>query len=433
MILYNFRLPDGKTAWARVEEGLFTCLSEGLPDISAETAIDARGALMMPGSVDAHVHFRDPGMTHKATAASESRAALAGGTTVVFDMPNTVPPTDSPASALQKAGIFARDCLTDFGYFVTPSRSFIHDFADGLPAGCVGVKIFMGSTTGGQAPLPPAVLDDVFRYCADRDIVIMVHAEDNDIIAANAARLRDSQADLCDISNHARVRNADACLASTAQAVELAHRHNTRLHIAHITTAREINEFLTDAPLADKRITAEATPMHLLMSDCDYARLGTRIKVNPAVKTEADREAIRQGLLRGYIDTIGTDHAPHLLSEKEGDIFTAASGAPIIQFALPALLDLFTPALLAEKMAANPARIFLDERYGRLAPGAYASFSLVEDCEPYTVGDTDVLSTCGWTPLIGHELHHRIASTYLCGRLAYHDGHIRQTGPGRMV
>lgn len=409
--------PEGvaPSGWAVVEDGLFSRFGTGkAPAEPYDSVIDGDGALMMPGLIDTHVHFREPGMTAKATVASESAAALRGGVTMVFDMPNTVPPTTTAEAFAEKVALFERDCLTDFRLFLGAAPGIMNELPKVDRRRLAGVKLFWGSTTGSTGMPSPGELDELFRYCAREGIIIMVHAEDNGIIATNTAAAigKYGSREAVPVEEHSRIRSSKACYEASRQAVALARKHRTRLHLAHVTTIEELS-LLDAGEVTEKLITAETTPLYTNVQLADPANMSERIKVNPAVKGIEEATALQQALKDDLIDTLGTDHAPHLLVDKQGGALTAASGAPWIQFTLPLLLETFTPELIAKKMAQSPARLFGLEGLGELNPGFRASFSLVKEVEPYTVTDQMVVSRCGWTPLAGHTLRHKVI---LCRR-----------------
>ena len=382
-----------------------------LLDLADET-VDAAGALLMPGAIDCHVHFREPGLTHKATMASESRAAAAGGVTSWIDMPNTSPATTSARVWEDKCGIASATAVGNYGFFI----GVTDDNIDMLPhldfRQVPGVKLFMGQSTGNMAVSGRTVE----RVMAEVDAPVVVHAEDDKVIAANLARLRTEYGDgELPVELHSRLRDTEACLRATDRIMELAARYGTRLHLAHVSTAAE-SSMLDSGPVSGKRITAEVSPHHLWWSDGDYGRRGARIKMNPAVKTDHDRQMLRQALRTDRLDSVATDHAPHLAADKAGDLLHAASGAPLVQFSLPAMLTLYNdPCLVARKMSQSPAEIFGISRRGRIAPGWYADLVLVES-GPWTVSDDDVLSLCGWTPLAGEQLDWRVTRTWINGK-----------------
>ncbi len=385
----------------------------GLADVPADIeygrVIDAEGALVFPGLIDSHVHLREPGMEHKGDMHSESRALLSGGITSFFDMPNTVPPTFSPVQVADKMCRAAEKSVCNYSFFVAACDRTM-DFLMPGPRLFPGVKLFMGSTTGALGAPSGKMLEDLFRVCSELRIPIMVHAEDNEIIARNTAEAigRYGSREAVPLSEHHRIRSAQACLRSTAEAVNLAHKFGTRLHIAHITTATEVKEFLTPGPVESKLITAETTPLYLDPELCSPERRSWRHKVNPAIKETEDRQTLLEALLDGRIETIGTDHAPHLPAEKQGGALTAASGAPGAQHALVRMLEYLSPELIAEKMSANPARLFGTPLRGELRPGYVADLAIVSACEPYTISDSDSISRAGWTPFHGLKASHRI-------------------------
>lgn len=409
--------PDGEArrGWVRADGALITATGTGdFPpgmDRDAET-VDARGALLLPGAIDCHVHFREPGLEHKATIASESRAAVAGGVTSFIDMPNTVPQTTTVAAWEDKMSRAAATSAANYAFMLGATASNL-DQLRAAPRGLMpAVKVFMGSSTGGMLLDADRPLAAVF---AEQDAMVVVHAEDQHIIERNIAALP-AGTDLADMSLHARLRSAEACVRATERALELAARYGTRLHVAHVTTALETALFDPAPTPAGKQFTAEVSPHHLLWCDRDYSRLGARIKMNPAVKTAGDRDALRMALAGGRLDIVATDHAPHLLKDKTGDVLHAASGAPMVQFSLAAMLDLYDPATVAWRMAGAPAALYGIDRRGRLAPGFYADMVLAERLdEPRTVTDADVLSPCGWTPMADSRLGHRIVATWVNG------------------
>lgn len=415
---------DGETIAAVAPSKPDTALFE-----NAEVT-DARGRLLLPGAIDCHVHFREPGLTQKATIASESRAAVAGGVTSFIDMPNTVPQTTTSALADAKAAIAARDSVANYAFFIGATNDNIDELLSADYSRIAGVKLFMGSSTGNMLVDRQSALDELFSRVKAR---IVVHAEDEATVRANAEAIRAEYGDDAPVSLHTRLRSAEACYKASKAAAELARRTGARLHIAHISTAREL-ELLTPGPTtADKQITAEVSPHHLLWTEDDYADRGARIKMNPAVKTAADRVALVEALRDGLIDIIATDHAPHRLADKEGGLFKAASGAPMVEFSLIAALSLFTPEVVAERMAAAPARLFAIDRRGSITPGNYADLVLVDPHSPHTVKDSDVTSLCGWTPVDGLTFTHRVIKTWVNGNLCFDNGVIKDDKRGKAL
>lgn len=378
------------------------------PAHDIDETVDGGGCLLMPGAIDCHVHFRQPGMTRKADIYSESRAALAGGVTSYLDMPNNAPPTTSAALLREKADIAAGDSAANYGFLVGATADNIDSLARiDYHTQAAGIKLFVGSSTGSLLVDQPSMIE---RVIAAAPAIVAVHAEDQAIVTANTAAARRAfQGRPVPLAEHSRIRSAEACRTATARVATLADKYQKHVHICHISTAGEL------ALLRSPYVTSEVSPHHLLWCQDDYAERGARIKMNPAVKTAADREALRQALRDGLIDMVATDHAPHLLSEKQGDALTAVSGAPLVQFSLPLMLSMFDAPLTQRVMCENPARIYRIERRGRIAPGYYADLALVKECAPYTVTDADVISKCAWTPLAGISLHHRIARTWVNG------------------
>lgn len=424
---------DRFAGYVLIDGEAIAAVAPGKPDTalfeSAEVT-DARGCLLLPGAIDCHVHFREPGLTQKATIASESRAAVAGGVTSFIDMPNTVPQTTTSALADDKAAIAARDSVANYAFFIGATNDNIDELLSADYSRIAGVKLFMGSSTGNMLVDRQSALDELFSRVKAR---IVVHAEDEATVRANAAAIRAEYGDDAPVSLHTRLRSAEACYKASKAAAELARRTGARLHIAHISTAREL-ELLTPGPTtADKQITAEVSPHHLLWTEDDYADRGARIKMNPAVKTAADRRALTEAVRDGLIDIIATDHAPHRLADKEGGLFKAASGAPMVEFSLVAALSLFTPEVVAERMAAAPARLFAIDRRGAIAPGNYADLVLVDPHSPHTVKDSDVTSLCGWTPVDGLTFTHRVIKTWVNGNLCFDNGVIKDDKRGKAL
>ncbi len=400
-------------------------------EAQAHRVVDAEGCYLLPGVIDTHVHFREPGLTHKADIATESRAAAAGGVTSVMDMPNVVPQTTDLDTLEARFLLGAEHCRVNYSYYFGVTNSN----ADLLPRldtrRVCGVKLFMGSSTGNMLVDRREALRRVF---AESPLPIVAHCEDSARISEQTVHFKALYGDDPAVEFHPQIRDAEACYRSSALAVELAEEAGARLHIAHVTTAREL-ELFSPSPLCGtdgtvtKRITAEVCVPHLLYSDADYARLGTRIKCNPAVKTATDRDALRRALTDGRLDTLGTDHAPHLLSEKLGGALKAVSGMPMVQFSLPAMLGLVDEGVLpierlVELMCHAPARLFGIEGRGFLRPGYQADLVLVRPACPHTVQTADVLSKCGWSPLEGEVLSWRVEQTYCNGHLVYDHGRI---------
>ena len=401
------------------------------PEASYDELIDASGCFILPGVIDDHVHFREPGLTAKADIESESRAAAAGGITTYFDMPNTVPQTTTLEALDEKFALAARKSHVNYSFFFGATN----DNAALLPELDVhripGVKLFMGSSTGNMLVDRREALEKIF---ASSKLPIMTHCEDTDIINRNMAEAIRKYGDDPKVTHHPEIRSEEACYESTKLAVELARQHQARLHVAHLTTARELDLISPDDPA----ITAEATVSHLYFYDRDYTALGTRIKCNPAIKTQHDRDALREALHDGRIAVIGTDHAPHLLSQKEGGCQKAASGMPMIQFSLVTMLELVDQGVLSierlvELMCHNPARLFEVNRRGFLREGYQADIVLVRPDTGWTVTKDVIQSKCGWSPMEGHMYLWRVERTLCNGHTVYQQGRVDTNYIGQPV
>lgn len=428
-LIYNARLAldDGlQLGYVIVDGDTISQVVLGTPDNQVlemcDETLDAHGAMLLPGVIDTHVHFREPGLTHKATIASESYAAVAGGVTSYIDMPNVQPPTVSQQALEEKWQRAAHDSWANYSFYVGATNTNVDHLIHDIDYSRVpGVKVFLGSSTGGMLVENGQTLRRLF---AQVPAMIAVHCEDEQLVrhGIEEARLRYGE----DIppSQHPFIRSSEACYQSTRLAVELAHELGTRLHVLHVSTERELKLFTSDA-LSAKQVTAEACVGHLWFCDQDYDRLGCRIKVNPAIKTSRDREALRAALSAGEIDVVSTDHAPHTLAEKCQKYLKSPSGMPLAQFSLVAMLELAHQNFLSihqvvQKMCHAPARLFSIGKRGYLRPGYYADMVLVQEVQQgWTISDADVLSLCGWTPLDGAVMHHRVLCTWVNGVEVY--------------
>ena len=395
-------------------------LSGDMTASPCEQTIDAQGMFLLPGVIDDHVHFRQPGLTHKATILTESRAAAAGGVTSYFDMPNTVPQTTTLEALENKMEEAAKSSLVNYSFFfgATNDNSHLLPLLDRKRV--CGVKLFMGSSTGNMLVDREESLRKVF---STSPLLIMAHCEDTYIINENTLRIKALYGDDPAIEHHPEIRTAEACYASSSLAVKLAQETGARLHIAHLTTAEELSLFYP----YDKKITAEACIAHLYFTDKDYAMLGTKIKCNPAIKYTADRDALRLALNDGRITTIGTDHAPHLIEEKQGGCLKAASGMPMIQFSLVTMLEMVDQGVLSmermvELMCHNPAQLFHIEKRGFLRKGFKADMVLVKRGEGETVTKEKIESKCQWSPLEGHLFRWQVVTTFCNGKIVYDKG-----------
>jgi len=397
------------------------------PEVTIDETIDASGCFVLPGIIDDHVHFREPGLTAKADIDSESLAAAAGGVTSYFDMPNTVPQTTTLEALEKKFQIAAKKSHVNYSFFFGATNDNYPLFGQLDKTRIPGVKLFMGSSTGNMLVDRREALDRIF---AEAGMPIMAHCEDSAIINRNMAEAKRLYGEDPDVRHHPAIRSEEACYESTRLAVELAQKHDARLHVAHLTTARELELFPLPSSIHHlPSITAEATVSHLYFSDRDYALLGTRIKCNPAVKGERDREALQQALSDGRITVVATDHAPHLLAQKEGGCAKAASGMPMIQFSLVTMLELvdhgvLTLGRLVELMCHNPARLFGIVNRGFLRPGYRADIVLVRPGAAWTVTPTVIQSKCGWSPMEGHTYLWQVQRTICNGHTVYNRGWI---------
>ena len=400
------------------------------PEVSTDTVIDASGCFVLPGIIDDHVHFREPGLTEKADIESESRAAAAGGVTTFFDMPNTVPQTTTIEALDEKFRLAAEKSHVNYSFFFGATNDNVALFDQLDEHRIPGIKLFMGSSTGNMLVDRRASLERIF---ASARLPIMTHCEDTEIINRNMAAAKQQYGEDPKVEHHPEIRSEEACYESTRLAVELAKKYDARLHVAHLTTARELELIPTpDSCILSPdscHITAEATVSHLYFSDRDYAALGTRIKCNPAVKTERDREALQQAANDGRITVIGTDHAPHLLSQKEGGCARAASGMPMIQFSLVTMLELvdkgvFSLERLVELMCHNPARLFEVRQRGFIREDYQADLVLVRPHTSWVCTKDVIQSKCGWSPMEGHMFLWRVEQTLCNGHTVYRNGEV---------
>lgn len=396
--------------------------ADARPHLPADEVVDARGCYLLPGVIDEHVHFREPGLTRKGDIESESYAAAAGGVTTYFDMPNTLPQTTTREAFEDKEARGDAESHVNYAFFFGATNDNAHLLHDLNPRRVAGIKLFMGSSTGNMLVDEDAALRSIF---AEARIPIMTHCEDSALIQSAMTACQKQHGADPDVHYHSRIRSAEACLTSTRRAISLAREYGARLHVAHVSTAAELALFDPD----DARITAEVCLPHLLFCEDDYARLGSKIKCNPSVKTAADRDALRRACADGLARTVATDHAPHLISEKRGGAARAASGMPMVQFALPAMLELvdegcFSIERLVELMCHNPATTFQVENRGFLREGFKADLVLVRPRSPWVVTPNIIRSKCNWSPLEGRVFRWRVEKTYCNGFLVYNKGHL---------
>ena len=410
--------------------GIYT---SNAPD--ADNIIDANGCWLLPGAIDDHVHFRDPGLTHKADMTTESHAAVAGGVTTVFDMPNCIPQTTTLDTLEDKFQRAAECCFVNHSFYLGAT----HDNMDAIekidPSRICGIKLFMGSSTGGMLLDDKTSLKTLFSAAT---VPVAVHCEETSVINANMERYMQECGGEPPIEYHPLIRSEEACYASTAKALEVASGTNVRLHILHITTAREL-ELFKSGPVEDKQFTAEACPAHLWFTDADYSKKGTFIKCNPAIKTASDRDALRHALTNGLIDVVGTDHAPHLFLEKQGGCKTAASGMPVLPYSLPIMLELTDQGILSitdvvRLMCHNPAKLFKIKERGFIRKGYKADLTLVSHSnEGWNAGPLNNPTKCKWSPFEGELFHWKVETTWVNGHAVYKNGELDATQYGQPV
>lgn len=399
----------------------------------AKKVVDGQGKWLLPGCIDDQVHFREPGLTHKADIYSESRAAVAGGVTSFMDMPNTKPQTTTLENLEWKFNRAAETSVANYSFFFGGTNDNMEDIRRLDRSRVPGLKLFLGSSTGNMLVDKKDALERIF---SESDLLIAVHAEKEEIIKRNIAYYTQQYGEDLDISFHSKIRSEEACYASSSEAVELATRLGTRLHILHLSTAKETTLLDNKLPLKDKKITGEVCVHHLWFHDGDYALFGNRIKWNPSIKTLADRTALREAVNNDKIDIIATDHAPHLLSEKEGSCLKAASGGPLVQHSLIVMLELamegrFTYEKVVDKMAHKPAELFHIDRRGYIRPGYYADLVLIDPNKTWTVSKENILTKCGWSPFEGYTFHHAVDTTWVNGEVVWKDGQIQDNVHGK--
>ena len=396
--------------------------------IQSSEIINSKGKYLLPGVIDEHVHFREPGLTHKADILSESKAAVAGGVTSYMEMPNTKPQTITTRTLDDKLSIAAGKSLANYAFYIGATNDNLDELLRADPTKTCGIKVFMGASTGNMLVNNPDTLKHIF---SEVNMLIAVHAEDEDIIQKNLQLYRKRFSDNIPVYLHPEIRSEEACYKSTVKAIELANKYNTRLHILHLSTAREL-ELLEGRPYSkNKLITGEVCVHHLWFDDNDYKSLGTQIRWNPAIKTRKDREALLEAVKSNKIDTIASDHAPHTWEEKNKDYIHAVSGGPMIQHSLPAMLEihnrnLIDPETIVEKMCHAPARIFNIEKRGFIREGYWADLVLVNPDKPWKVSKYNILYKCRWSPLEGTQFNNRIEKTFVNGQLVFDNGIINE-------
>lgn len=397
--------------------------------------IDAEGLWLMPGVIDDQVHFREPGLTHKGDIYSESKAAVAGGITSYMEMPNTNPQTTTIELLEEKFSLASSKSFANFSFYLGATNTNINELVKIDPANVCGVKVFMGSSTGNMLVNDINALSRIFD---EVPALIAVHCEDEQTVQSNKIHFHNIYGDNLGIEFHPMIRSEEACFKSSSLAVELARSHNTRLHILHISTAKELSLFDNTIPLREKKITAEVCVHHLWFSKDDYAKYGNKIKWNPAIKDESDRKALIDAVNSNLIDVVATDHAPHTLEEKNGNCLEAASGGPLVQFSLVSMIQLakkgnFTIEKVVEKMCHTPADLFRVEKRGYIRQGYFADLVLVNPSNPKQVIKKDIHNKCGWSPFEGEIFDARVEKTFVNGKLAYDNGKFDESVRGRRL
>lgn len=407
-----------------------------LPENQSDTQIiDAENKFVLPGVIDEHVHFREPGLTHKADFETESRAAVAGGVTSFMDMPNVNPQTTTNQLLNERTELASQKSLANFAFYLGATNNNIDEIRKADTRKVCGIKVFMGSSTGNMLVDEQNMLESIF---AESPCMVAVHCEDEQIIKANLELYRSKYGDNVLPAHHPLIRTAEACYKSTAKAVELATKHNTRLHIAHLSTTKEL-EFFSTSPLNEKKITAETCPHYLYFDSRDYDKFGYRIKCNPAIKNEEDKLALIAALNSGKIDTIATDHAPHLPSEKFGETyFKSASGMPTIQHSLIVMLELCKKGKLnietiVQKMCHAPANLYRIEKRGYLNAGYKADITIVDFNQPQTITTDNILYKCKWTPFENQTFNSTVTHTFVNGNLIYCNGKFVSEEKGKAL
>ena len=420
----------------RIEEiipaGSYNTALEDLEDIEL---IDGRGKFLLPGVIDDQVHFRDPGLTEKGDLNTESRAAVAGGVTSFMDMPNTNPKATTLVILEEKYKLASQKSFANYSFFLGATNDNLEEIVKADPKKICGVKVFLGASTGNMLVDDPESLEKIFQSSR---MIVAIHSEDEGIIRNNLAAFREKYGEDIPVEAHPLIRSEEACYVSTKRAVELAQKHNTRLHVLHLSTAKELELLRNDIPLAKKRITAEVCVHHLWFDDRDYARLGSKIKWNPAIKTEKDKTGLLQGLLNNKIDIIATDHAPHLCSEKEQPYLSCPSGGPLIQHSLVIMLELFHQKKISiekvvEKMCHAPAVLYHIKDRGFIRKGYFADLVMVDPDNPWKVSKGNLFYKCGWSPFEGTTFSSRVTHTFVNGNPVYRMGRFDEKSRGKRM
>ena len=405
------------------------------PKSSDCVIIDAEGSYVMPGAIDDQVHFREPGLTHKGNIETESRAAVAGGITSFIEQPNTVPNAVTQELLEDKYQIASQKSYANYSFMMGGTNDNLEEVLKTNPRNVAGIKLFLGSSTGNMLVDNPEVLEKIF---SSTKMLIAVHCEDEATIKTNTQKYREEFGDDIPMKYHHLIRSAEACYLSSSRAVELAKKTGARLHVFHLSTAKEMELFTNKIPLEQKQITAEVCVHHLWFTDADYETKGSLIKWNPAVKTQADKDALWKALLDDRIDVIATDHAPHSLEEKINPYMTCPSGGPLVQHAVVAMFEAhhqgkISVEKIVEKMCHNPAKIFKIEKRGFIREGFYADLAIVNTHLPWNVKKENILYKCGWSPFEGYNFKSRVTHTFVNGKLVYQNGKVKEVKVGQRL
>ena len=397
--------------------------------------IDAEGNYVIPGAIDDQVHFREPGLTHKGNIETESKAAVAGGITSFIEQPNTVPNAVTQELLEDKYQIAAKTSYANYSFMMGATNDNLEEILKTNPRNVAGIKLFLGSSTGNMLVDNPEVLEKIF---SSTKMLIAVHCEDEATIKANIQKYKEEFGDDIPMKYHHLIRSEEACYLSSSRAIELAKKTGARLHVFHLSTAKEMELFTNKIPLEQKQITAEVCLHHLWFTDADYETKGALIKWNPAVKTQADKDVLWKALLDDRIDVIATDHAPHTLEEKSNPYLTCPSGGPLVQHAVVAMFEAhhqgkISVERIVEKMCHNPAKIFKIEKRGFIREGYFADLAIVNTHLPWNVKKENILYKCGWSPFEGYNFKSRITHTFVNGKLVYHNGKVKEVKVGQRL
>lgn len=409
-----------------IDRGKILEIVEGECHSHASQVIDATNLILIPGVIDDQVHFREPGLTHKADIWHESRAAAAGGITSYMEMPNTLPQTITQEALQEKFKIARGKSLVNYSFYIGATNNNLNELLKTDPKQVCGIKVFMGASTGNMLVDNPESLKNIFKHA---HLLVATHCEDEDIIRTNLEHYKNQFGDAIPLKYHPLIRSEEACYKSTSLAIELAKKYNTRLHVLHLSTGKELKLFTSGGHLPEKRITSEVCIHHLWFNDNDYEKLGTKIKWNPAIKTEADRKALFEGLEGDTLDIIATDHAPHTMEEKGRNYSNAPSGGPLIQHSLVAMLEFCKQGKISlekivEKMCHAPADIFQVSKRGYIRKGYWADLVLIDLNNPWVVSKSNILSKCKWSPFDDYRFSSRVITTWVNGNMVYNRGKI---------